>query len=190
MYLAAVLEILSLILSRILPVELSFENGLIENLQVIVLIAGAIFSLSLFFQTRDARLKWFQIFCAAAFLLVAFRELSWGRVFFPIAQENFGPVFVDMKDYHFKMQVYFFIAVCGAAMLFILFKFIPVKKFLQCKFPTKIFAVLIVAIVCQYLGEHGYFLDRTTGQIFEELNELIAYSCFPAICLHYHKNFK
>ena len=118
--------VLSAPLAFVLPVEWSFENGLIENAQIVVLLGGIILILSV-----RSSMKWFQRFFAAVLLLIVFRELSWGRVFFPTGMEKFGPIFVSMKDYEYRLPVYIFLAAYISVMLFILIYFVPAKKFWQ-----------------------------------------------------------
>lgn len=176
--LAAVIT--SVPLAFVLPVEWSFENGLIENIQVVVLILAAICILSV-----RSRMKWFQRFCAAGFVLMALRELSWGRVFFPIGMEQFGAVFVTMADYPYRVPVHIFITVYSAVMLFVLIRFVPVRKILFGRQPLAAFAVIGIALALNYVGDHGWFLGKGNGQILEELNELIFYLTLPAVALYW-----
>ena len=187
-YLGAIFAaiILSVPLAFVLPVEISFENGFLENVQVVVLILSAL--LILIFQSDAAQMKWFQRFFAAGLFLTALRELSWGRVFFPVGMEKLGAVFVSMADYEYRIPVYIFLAIYGAAMLFILIRFVPVKKILLSPQPLAAFAVMILALIFSYVGEHGYFLGKAQGQILEEFNELILYLILPAINFYYRNS--
>lgn len=178
--LAFVATMLSVPLAFVLPVEWSFENGLIENMQIVVLILSAVFILSV-----RSRMKWFQRFCAAGFVLMALRELSWGRVFFPIGMEQFGAVFVTMVDYPYRIPVYIFLTVYIAAMLIILIRFVPVRKILLGRQPLAAFGVIGIALTLNYIGEHGWLLGKGNGQILEELNELIFYLTLPAVALYW-----
>lgn len=177
--------ILSVPLAFVLPVEWSFENGLIENAQIVVLLIGAILMLSV-----RSKFKWFQRFFAAGLFLIAFRELSWGRVFFPVGMETLGPVFVDMADYEYRIPVYIFLAAYVSAMIFMLIRFVPVKKLLKGSQPLAAFAVIIVAAVVSSVGDHGWLIGKAQGQIMEEFNELIVYATLIVAGLHYTKNFQ
>ena len=167
-------------LAFILPVEVSFENGLIENAQVIVLLISAVLMLN-----TKSPMKWFRRFFAAGLILIAFRELSWGRVFFPIAMEAFGPVFIDMADYEYRTLVYVFLAAYISAMLFILIRFVPVKKILSSRQPVAAFALMIMAALFSSIGDHGWLIGKAHGQILEEFNELILYMTLPVVGLYY-----
>ena len=175
--------ILSVPLAFILPVELSFENGVIENAQVAILILAAL--LMLIFPSPAAQMIWFQRFFAAGLVLMALRELSWGRVFFPIKMKPLGPIFVAMTDYEYRVPVYIFLAAYIAMMLFILIRFVPVKRILLSRQPLAAFAVIFIALSLNYVGEHGYFIGKACGQVLEELNELIFYLTLPAINFYY-----
>ena len=174
--LMSVAVVASVPLAFTLPVELSFENGLIENAQVVALFGAAIFILN-----ARPRSEWLQRFLAAGFVLMALRELSWGRVFFPIGMEKFGAVFVPMTDYEYRVPVYVFIAVYGLIMLFVLIRFVPVRRILFGRQPLAAFAVIAVAFGFNYIGDHGWILGKGNGQILEELNELIFYLTFPLV---------
>ena len=177
---AFVAVILSVPLALVLPVEVSFENGLNENAQVVILFIGAILMLRV-----RSRMKWFQIFFAMGLVLMALRELSWGRVFFPIDFEELGAVFVTMAEYKYRVHVYAFLVVYISAMIFILIRFVPIKKILRGRQPIAAFAVMILAIAFNYIGEHGFFIGKACGQILEELNELIFYVTLIVAGLYY-----
>lgn len=177
---ASAAVILSIPLAFVLPVECSFENGLIENTQVIVLLIEAIFILSV--RSESA---WLKRFFAAGFVLIALRELSWGRVFFPTKTEALGPIFVEMANYEYRVQVYFFLAIYIAAMLLVLIRFVPVKKIIFGKQPLAAFGVIFIAALFNYIGDHGLIIGKTCGQVLEEFNELILYITLPAVVLYW-----
>lgn len=172
--------ILSVPLAFVLPVECSFENGLIENAQVVILILATIWILNV-----RSRIKWFQRFCAAGFVLMALRELSWGRVFFPIGMDQFGAVFVPMVDYKYRVPVYILTAAYITAMLVMLIRFVPVRKILFGRQPLGAFAVISIALILNHVGDHGYFFCKGNGQILEEFNELIFYMTLPSVALYW-----
>ena len=175
--------ILSVPLAFILPVEVSFENGILENAQVVILILAAL--LIIFFSSSDAQLKCFNGLFASFLILIAFRELSWGRVFFPIDVEKLGYVFVSMANYKYRVQVYIFLAAYILAMIFVLVRFVPVKRILLSSQPLAAFAVIFMAGIFSYIGDHGIFIGKECGQILEELEELILYLTLPVINFYY-----
>ena len=180
---AFVAVFLSVPLTFVLPVEWSFENGFIENAQVIILIVGAILILNI-----HSSMKWFQRFFAAGLVLIALRELSWGRVFFPVAMEELGPVFISMAEYKYRVPVYIFLTVYILAMIFMLIYLVPLRKIFQYNQPFAIFAAIIIAAILSLIGDHGWLIGKEHGQILEELNELIIYVNLPVSALHYCGN--
>ena len=183
---SVVAVLLSMPLAFVLPVELSFENGLIENAQVVVLLGSAV----RLFTVRPEKpyMKWFQRFFAAGLILTALRELSWGRVFFPVAMEELGPVFISMAEYKYRVPVYIFLTVYISAMIFMLIYLVPLRKIFQYNQPFAIFAAIIIAAILSLIGDHGWLIGKEHGQILEELNELIIYVNLPVSALHYCGN--
>ena len=112
-------------------------------------------------------------------------RIELGTSIFPAKIKSTEPVFVSMADYKYRVPVYIFLAVYILAMLFVLIRFVPVKKILQYKQPLAVFAAIILAIIFSYVGEHGYFIGKECGQILEELNELILYMTLPVINFYY-----
>ncbi len=90
--LLAALLVLSLPLAYLLPQSLGWENGLLENVQVVILLAGllaAVVAAGRQRGTAAAPLWW----VALAFWLVFMgRELAWGAAFLPaIGHNQLGP---------------------------------------------------------------------------------------------------
>lgn len=66
-------------LSLILPPALASEANLLENLQVLVLLGGFALAMVVFLRQRPARSAMLALWVAPVWLLLAGRELSWGR---------------------------------------------------------------------------------------------------------------
>ena len=174
-------------LAIILSPSISFENGVIENLQVILLLGASILSIRLMFRTSDRAARSFQQFCALLFALLAARELSWGRVFYPIDFDaDTGAVFVSMSNYAWRTEAHVFIAVISLAMLYLLIKCVPVRKMLKMPPPIAIIMIIAVGTALQYVGEHGILIGKFHGQTLEELSETIVYAMLPILCRYYH----
>lgn len=172
--------ILSVPFAFVLPVEWSFENGFIENAQIIVLVAGAIWILNI-----RSPIKWLQRFFAAGLVLIALRELSWGRVFFPTGMEALGATFISMANYKYRIHVYAFLAIYISAMLFMLIRFVPVKEIFSAQQPLAAFGIILITSLLNHIGDKGLFIGKVCGQILEELNELILYMTLPIIALYW-----
>lgn len=70
-------------LSAMLPSGWGREGGILENAQVLVLMAGAVAGFAAFQRLRPDRLGLLALWSAPVWLLLAGRELSWGRVLLP-----------------------------------------------------------------------------------------------------------
>ena len=172
-------------LSFILPPSAGFENEIIENLQIIVLLFSGIYNLFLTFESTNEKLKSFNLWCSALSIFLACRELSWGRIFYQIGIEKTGPVFVDMSNYIWRTEAYAFIITYMLILFaFMIFK-LPLLKMLYCTKPFLIIFLMILAIVFSYIGDHGLIVGKVQGQIIEEFGELAFYSLIPALCIHY-----
>ncbi len=184
--LGALALILGVPLASVVPPELAFENGVIENFQVALLILIALANLRWAKISADnAQLRWFHIFCAMLMIVFALRELSWGRVFFQTGvAPNGEPYFVMMASYPYRVPVYIFLTLWILAMLVVLFKFLPVKRFLLERKPVGILVVMFAAVILAQAGDHDLIAH---GEILEELEELVAYAMLPEICLFYRE---
>lgn len=69
--------------SVVLPAAWAREGGPLESLQVAVLCAGCVLALLMYARTRPARIAMLALWVAPVWLLLAGRELSWGRAWLP-----------------------------------------------------------------------------------------------------------
>jgi len=76
-------------LSRVIPLEWSWENGVIENAQVVVLLAGLVFAGQAWRRGSRDGAAMLGLCAMPVWFLLAGRELSWGAVFLPPL--GFGP---------------------------------------------------------------------------------------------------
>ena len=181
-YLVAIIPV-----SYIIPISWAWENGPIEDAQAVVLFIGFIMSLK---YASHARLSGMWYTAATCFLLMTGRELSWGRVFFPLPQEpGSGPSFIDMVDVPHHELIY---AAIGLVLIFALYGFVRkvqwrmVKKYMP--WPSAV--LCIVFIVIQYMAEHHIFFDHAISEPLEELGELYAYILLVAITSYLHENIE
>ena len=84
-------------LSGVLPAPWSREGGVLETLQVLVLLGGAVLALRVYLRARHveesgtARTGILALCAAPVWVLLAARELSWGRVWLPHPDAHPGP---------------------------------------------------------------------------------------------------
>lgn len=181
-------------LGWLLPAEYGRENGPVEWLQVVMLGAAAIVSISALFQTdlSPARRRLFAL-TSVLWLMGIARELSWGRVFYP----NDTGGFLRLKDIWFGPYVYPTIAVIFIASLGYFFAKGLHKELVhwlkQGTLPALDVVILIVAAVTTDIIEHhsgGLFGIKT--ELFEELAELGTYFAVLSFMINVvlHKQFR
>lgn len=182
----------SLVLARILPGEMGWENGVIENTQVGILILGGIFSIIFSTRSKETKEKLFWYAVAAIFVFAIARELSWGRVFFPIGEGPEGPVFKRTKDIFNKTALHAGIGIYICVVLCLLLITAPWKKIRKIKMPAGLILLFMVCLLFNNLGERGMCMSYThsEGQIIEEIAELMAYITGISLICYYRREFR
>ena len=117
---------------------------------------------------------------------MAFRELSWGRVFYPIDMEDNGPVFISMSDYAWKLEVHVIIVITILFLLIFMLRNLPLSRIFDCHIPYFTIFAMIIAVLFSYVGDHGMLVGKLQGQIIEEMGELAFYLLAFSLCIHYH----
>ncbi len=80
-------------LSAVLPSEWGWENGVLENLQVIILLAGCATAFWSALNARDRAGRAALMSAAIIWLALAGRELAWGAAFLPpMGFDDHGPI--------------------------------------------------------------------------------------------------
>lgn len=175
-----------LLLVLLFPVGLSlpgwwgWENGPLENTQVFILGIGCLLS---FFaarynrNNRKARNLW--LWSAPYWLLCIGRELSWGRVFYPISIGPQGPEFISIHQFHqlwYGPFIYPFIAIVIVATLVGIYRSSPLEYIKQTTLPLLDIAVLLIAIILASWFDKGTLpLFHHSEEVLEEWAELTAY---------------
>lgn len=157
-----------------LPPSFGDENGVVENLQVVILVGATIISM---FKIRSAegrtRLLWIAgfLFC----VLLAGRELSWGRVFFPPMETgNFPPV----KALPYGPLVYPLIGVTMLTIIGLIIRGKVVQYFRTHAMPLSIHLLLAITAIVVVDAEKFHLLPHAQGMLVEELCEMYAYAIF------------
>lgn len=173
---AALYVVLLFPASYSMPGYLAWENGLVEMLQNIVLLGNACIVASFFYNTLGQKVHYLWLAAIGYFLLLLGRELSWGRVFFPVGMDSHGPVFISMHAVPGYEIIHGVIGMYTAIVFFSLMFFMPWKLVLHCiPFPKFLFCLLVVAAVLVMCGDKGIIFHSYVDANMEELAELLAY---------------
>jgi len=170
-------------LSAVIPLDWSWENGVIENAQVVVLLAGLVFAARAWLRGPKDGAAMLGLCVVPVWFLLASRELSWGAVFLPpLGFGPEGPVFSSRVLPYRPL-------VPAMAGLLVLASFVTgwrvgVHRFLKrvlasgC-FPWMCVVVVLGAALGSTFGE-GHVPAFARGwvahsQVLEELSELVGY---------------
>ncbi|HMM22766.1 MAG TPA: hypothetical protein PKA10_18765 [Selenomonadales bacterium] len=185
-WVSLLLTVLLFPLGLCLPGWWGWENGPIENTQVVILGAGAFLSWFAARRNRgDIRIRNLWLWVIPVWLLMAGRELSWGRAFLePVALGPEGPVFPSIRAIWYGPYVYPFltvIAIASLAGLWRNFSWAYIKpKLSLCVVDGAL--LILAAVAAQLIFERNWLPALTPyHQILEEWSELIAYWCMVSI---------
>lgn len=120
-YILIGLMVLLLPQAFILPIECSYENHLLENLEVFVLGIGFINMLYRTVSLNKNKFNKFYLACGIFYIVMIARELSYGRVFYPIGMDKNGEqIFMNIHQIWYGPIVYPIIAVLVLIALFLM----------------------------------------------------------------------
>ncbi|MBQ7763857.1 hypothetical protein IJ384_00665 [bacterium] len=165
-----------------LPERYGFENGVIENIQLVVLFLG------LFFALRPKVDKKFFTFVALVLGILLIREVNCGRtIFFPIpGEENAFYRWSEIK-YGWLAHVIYGIYMAFVGLYFLVNKlFITLwQKLWSIKFPIWNFVLLLIGMIGGLYAEEMHLL------VFEESAELLFYVALVGFVYLYsrHEDF-
>jgi hypothetical protein len=170
--------ILSYFIGSHLPLSWGWENSPLEWSQVVILSIGALLT-GKWRQEAKAAEQYhharFFTWAIPLWLLMAGREMSWGRVFYPVGIDAAtGPFFISVSQLPYGPIVYPVIMVVIVMWLFAVIKHrlyaIPYELFQEGHFPTGEFLLVIFSFVAANIAEkHLHF------EIMEEIVECVAY---------------
>lgn len=170
--------LLSYFISSYLPLSWGWENNLLEWLQVVILSVGLVLNYKWYHDAKTIRNTPASLLLVSAlplWLLMIGRELSWGRVFYPIGFDPAeGPLFLSLAELPYGAIVNPFLAIIIVVWLFAVIKYglykIPYELFKERRFPTSELIIAILALVIAGIGEKQLHLP-----VMEEFDECIAY---------------
>lgn len=177
-YVLIMIVVLSYFIGRQLPPSWGWENSPLEWSQVVTLLMGALLSVKWWQESKAAgQYKNARFFAWAIplWILMAVREMSWGRVFYPVgANDTTGPFFLSVSQLPYGSIVYPAIAVVIVIWLFAVIKHklyaIPYKLFQEGRFPISEFLLIIFSIAVANIAEKQMHFE-----IMEEIVECVAY---------------
>lgn len=187
-----ILAVIFIGLSFVLPIEYSYENHFLENLEVVILFLGIVICIG---KIRDFILYdsiKFYIASIIIYILMIGRELSWGRVFYPIGIDNNGEqIFIKVQDLWYSPVVYPIIGILTliALILLVVYFYQSRRQGICWYIPLGEFLFFIVtSILGQCVFDRGLVQFGNYNQLLEESCEIIAY--IALICCTYDISFK
>lgn len=187
-----ILAVIFIGLSFVLPIEYSYENHFLENLEVVILFLGIVICIG---KIRDFILYdsiKFYVASIIIYILMIGRELSWGRVFYPIGIDKNGEqIFVKVHELWYGSVVYPIVGILILIALILLGVYfyqsrrqgicwyIPLGEFLF---------FIVTSILGQFVFDRGLVQFGNYNQLLEESCEIIAY--IALVCCTYDISFK
>ena len=152
----------------ILPVECSYENHLLENLEVFVLGIGFINMLYKTANLNKDKINKFYLACGIFYIIMIARELWYGPIVYPI------------------------IAVLVLIALFLMiqtYKYIK-KEQIICSIPRYSIRLFIIMMILSQIVFEKNLIEFLAdyGQLLEECTEILAYCSL--VCFTYDTSFK
>ncbi len=177
--------IASYLCAPLLPVTAGWENGWIENLQALLLFAGGVWAFWHAAKLPSPREKAFWHAVAPLWIILGFRELSWGAVFHsPVSfSHETGPMFSSSTQLWYKPAVMPVLALVLLVCAWIFVRSGQLRTlgalWRQRSIPLREMALVVICMFVSAAAE-GHMglslnLSEGTAQVFEELAELCAY---------------
>lgn len=177
----------------ILPIEYSYENHLLENTEVCILGIGLITMFYKIMKINIKKVENFYLACGIFYMVMIARELSFGRVFYPIGIDKNGEqVFVNIHQLWYSSIVYPIVTILVLLAIVLMvktYKYIQ-KERIICSIPKySIRLFIIMLILSQVVFEKNLIVFLADyGQLLEECTEILAYCSL--VCFTYDTSFK
>ena len=186
-YINIVFTIMIVPMAYILPKTISWENGFLENLQVVVLLVGFLLSFNFYKKSYYNRIHYMWINVSGFFLLLAGRELSWGRVFFQTKMTEDGPKFIPMSQVPHHMFINVCISILIAIIVIGLIYTVPWRTiFTKVLVPRTYLCLVFIGAIFAIIGDHDWIFHGYRGETVEELGELSVYFLMDMLTLYYY----
>jgi hypothetical protein len=178
---AAIITLAIYPLVLVLPSQAAWENQIVENTQVAVLVAGCVAAVAFCVRSRG-QWRWFWLVTAMIWLLLSGREISWGGSFYPLTRMTVLGPFFSARELWYWPVIYPLVGVLGLAMLFIVIRYRTwetCKDIVQDRSAPIAETLCVVALSVISLAGEGRAGPLSTflphSIVFEELAELAAY---------------
>jgi hypothetical protein len=178
-----------------MPPAWAWENGLVENVQVAVLVAGSLLAWFAWRRLHPGAAAVLACCALPVWLLLAGRELSWGAVFLP--PQGFGPdgPIYTSRILWFRPFVPAFAAVVLGCVVFVAWRHrlgrLIKDLIVQRRFPWGSFAILAgVACASTFAEGHLYLFSGFSFQHAESYEELIELVGYFALLAAQERTFK
>jgi len=177
-YVLMIIIITAYFVGSYMPPSWGWENSPLEWSQVVILLAGALLTGKWWQEARlvgQERYARFFAWGIPLWLLLAGREMSWGRVFYLKGIDAVkGPSFTPISQLPYGPMIYPVIVAVVIICLFAIMKYelykIPYELFQQRRFPISEFLLLIFAIIVANIAE-----KKMHYEIMEEIVECVSY---------------
>ncbi len=156
------------------PWDVGNENGIFEMLQVVFLIISSLVCIVKIYRSEGrTRCLWIAglLFC----LIMLGRELSWGRVFFPVDEEGKFP---PIEAIPYGAFVHPTVKVIMAALVVLLVRGRLFTYLRTHKMPWDIVILLLIAVITVLDADKIRILPFANDMLVEEMGETYAYAVF------------
>jgi hypothetical protein len=176
-WISIIMVVLLFPLGLSLPRSWGWENGPLENIQVLILSIGLVLSWFAAQHNRDNRnVRNLWLWLILFWLLCIGRELSWGRVFYPVALGENGPEFLSIHQVWYGPWVHPFVAIASISMLIGIYCSSPLQYLRQAPLPLfDIAIVIIMAIITTWFEKTTIQFLHPYRVLLEEWAELTVY---------------
>lgn len=149
-YILIGLMVLLLPQAFILPIECSYENHLLENLEVFILGIGFINMLYKTANLNKDKINKFYLACGIFYIVMIARELSYGRVFYPIGMDKNGEqIFMNIHQIWYGSIVYPIVTILVLLAIVLMvktYKYIQ-KERIICSIPKYSIRLFIIMLI-------------------------------------------
>lgn len=187
-YNAALLVCIVLIfpLAMLAPMSWGWENGVLENLQVLVLFSGLAFAVWSAYRRKGTDTGHLWMIAIPLWATFVARELSWGAAIFPLGYTEAGAPIVSSAALWYKPMVAWIVGALLVYCIYVFFRYRIWKTVIYFLLRNKLFPItslliFIAAMVISALAEghglpHLHDIYQSRSDVLEEFAELIGYS--------------